>query len=102
MQLGMIGLGRMGANMVLRLMRAGHECVGYDVSPGGVAKLTADGMTGASSLEELVASLSPPRHVWMMVPAAFVGATIDKLAPLLDRGDTIIDGGNSWYRDDID
>jgi 6-phosphogluconate dehydrogenase len=102
MQLGMIGLGRMGANMVLRLMRAGHDCVGYDVAPDGVAKLSADGMTGASSLEELVAKLSPPRHIWMMVPAAFVGATVDKLEPLLERGDTIIDGGNSWYRDDVD
>jgi 6-phosphogluconate dehydrogenase len=102
MQLGMIGLGRMGANMVLRLMRAGHDCVGYDVSPDGVARLAADGMTGASSLEELVAGLTSPRHIWMMVPAAFVGDTVDKLAPLLTRGDTIVDGGNSWYRDDVD
>ena len=102
MQLGMIGLGRMGANMVLRLIHAGHECVGYDVWPEAVAAMTADGMTGSSSLEELVAALAAPRHVWMMVPAAFVGETVDKLAPLLERGDTIIDGGNSWYRDDVD
>jgi 6-phosphogluconate dehydrogenase len=102
MQLGMIGLGRMGANMVLRLMRAGHECAGYDVWPEAVAKLTGDGMAATSSLEELVAALDAPRHIWMMVPAAFVGETVDKLAPLLERGDSIIDGGNSWYRDDID
>jgi 6-phosphogluconate dehydrogenase len=102
MQLGMIGLGRMGANMVLRLMRAGHDCVGYDVWPAAVATLEGDGMTGVDSLEQLVDSLTPPRHVWMMVPAAFVGETVDKLAPLLERGDTIVDGGNSWYRDDIE
>ena len=102
MQLGMIGLGRMGANMVLRLMRAGHECIGYDVWPEAVTAMTDDGMTGTSSLEEFVGTLTAPRHVWMMVPAAFVGETVDKLAPLLERGDTIIDGGNSWYRDDID
>ena len=102
MQLGMIGLGRMGANMVLRLMRAGHECVGYDVWPEAVASMTGDGMIGTSSLEEFVGSLAAPRHVWMMVPAAFVGESVDKLAPLLERGDTIVDGGNSWYRDDID
>jgi 6-phosphogluconate dehydrogenase len=102
MQLGMIGLGRMGANMVLRLMRGGHDCVGYDVWPEAVATLAGDGMTGVHSLEELVETLTPPRHVWLMVPAAFVGETVDKLAPLLESGDTIIDGGNSWYRDDID
>jgi 6-phosphogluconate dehydrogenase len=102
MQLGMIGLGRMGANMVLRLMRAGHECIGFDVWPQAVASMTGDGMTGTSSLEEFVGALAAPRHVWMMVPAAFVGETVDKLAPLLERGDTIIDGGNSWYRDDVD
>jgi 6-phosphogluconate dehydrogenase len=102
MQLGMIGLGRMGGNMVLRLIRAGHDCVGFDVAPEAVATLRGDGMTGATTLEEFVDALAPPRHVWMMVPAAFVDETIDKLAPLLERGDTIIDGGNSWYRDDID
>ena len=84
MQLGMIGLGRMGANMVLRLIRAGHECVGFDVSPEAVATMTGDGMTGSSSLEAFVDALAAPRHVWMMVPAAFVDGTVDKLAPLLE------------------
>jgi 6-phosphogluconate dehydrogenase len=102
MQLGMIGLGRMGANMVIRLMRAGHQCVGYDVSPAAVAAVAEDGLVGTASLKELVAALAPPRHVWLMVPAAFVGTTVDELAPLLERGDAIIDGGNSWYRDDVD
>jgi 6-phosphogluconate dehydrogenase len=102
MQLGMVGLGRMGANMVVRLMQAGHECVGYDVSPAAVTALADDGLAGAGSLKELVAALDAPRHVWLMVPAAVVGATIDELAPLLDRGDTIVDGGNSWYRHGID
>jgi 6-phosphogluconate dehydrogenase len=102
MQLGMIGLGRMGANMVVRLLRAGHECVGYDVWPEAVATVAGEGMIGTSSVEELVAALDAPRHVWMMVPAAFVGETVDKLAPLLDRGDTVIDGGNSWYHDGVD
>jgi 6-phosphogluconate dehydrogenase len=101
MQLGMIGLGRMGANMVRRLERAGHECVGYDVSPAAVEALASDGLTGTVSMEDLVAKLAPPRHIWIMVPAAVVDPTIDKLAPLLDHGDTIIDGGNSWYHDDI-
>jgi 6-phosphogluconate dehydrogenase len=102
MQLGMIGLGRMGANMVRRLQRAGHECVGYDLSADAVAELTAEGMTGAGALKELAAALDPPRHVWLMVPAAYVGSTVDELVPLLGRGDTIVDGGNSWYRDDVD
>jgi 6-phosphogluconate dehydrogenase len=102
MQLGMIGLGRMGANMVRRLELAGHECVGYDVDQTAVAGLADEGVMGASTLDDLVARLDPPRHVWIMVPAAFVDATIARLVPLLDRGDTIIDGGNSWYRDDID
>jgi 6-phosphogluconate dehydrogenase len=102
MQLGMIGLGRMGANMVRRLERAGHRCVGYDVDPQAVTTVAAEtGMAGAESLEAFVAQLAPPRHVWIMVPAAFVDATIAALVPLLDRGDTIIDGGNSWYVDDI-
>ena len=102
MQLGMIGLGRMGANMVRRLMSAGHRCVGYDLSADAVTALVGDGMTGTSSMKELVGSLDAPRHIWLMVPAAFVGITVEDLAPLLDRGDTVIDGGNSWYRDDID
>ena len=102
MQLGMIGLGRMGANMVRRLELGGHECVGYDIDPTAVQALAGDGLTGAATLVDLVAALQPPRHVWIMVPAAFVDTTIAGLVPLLERGDTIIDGGNSWYRDDID
>jgi 6-phosphogluconate dehydrogenase len=102
MQLGMIGLGRMGANMVRRLERDGHECVAYDVNSSAVDAVAADGATGAHTLEELVAALAAPRHVWIMVPAAFVDDTIAKLAPLLEAGDSIIDGGNSWYRDDVD
>jgi len=102
MQLGMIGLGRMGANMVRRLERSGHECVGYDIDPEVVASLAKDGLEGAGSLQEFVAKLDAPRHVWIMVPAAFVDSTIAELAPLLDAGDTIIDGGNSWYHDDVD
>jgi 6-phosphogluconate dehydrogenase len=102
MQIAMIGLGRMGANMVKRLMAAGHDCVVHDVNEEPIAALAALGATGARSLDELVAAMQPPRHVWIMVPAAFVDATIDRLAPLLSAGDTIIDGGNSWYRDDVD
>jgi 6-phosphogluconate dehydrogenase len=102
MQLGMVGLGRMGANMVRRLMAAGHECVVHDVSREPVDNLAAEGATAAYTLDELVERLEPPRHVWLMIPAAFVGSTIDQLAPLLDPGDTIIDGGNSWYRHDVD
>jgi 6-phosphogluconate dehydrogenase len=102
MQLGMIGLGRMGANMVRRLERAGHGCVGYDIDSIAVGAMVGEGMTGATSLAEFAGMLRAPRHVWIMVPAAFVDTTIASLAPLLERGDTIIDGGNSWYRDDID
>ncbi|MBM4113342.1 MAG: decarboxylating 6-phosphogluconate dehydrogenase [Phycisphaerae bacterium] len=101
MQLGMIGLGRMGANMVERLMRAGHECVAWDVSADSVKALAGKGATGAATLEEFVSKLKPPRHAWLMIPAAFVDSTISKLAPLLSRDDAIIDGGNSFYRDDI-
>ncbi len=102
MQLGMIGLGRMGANMVRRLLAAGHDCVVYDVSAAAVDELAAEGATPAHTLQELVAALAPPRNVWVMIPAAYVGATVDDLAPLLAAGDTIIDGGNSWYRHDVD
>src|SRR4051794_8077849 len=102
MQLAMIGLGRMGANMVRRLQKAGHDCVVYDVSADAVAGLVGEGFTGVSSLDELVAAMPAPRHLWIMVPAAFVAGTVAKLAPLLEPGDTIIDGGNSWYRDDVD
>lgn len=101
MQLGMIGLGRMGANLVRRLMHDGHNCVVYDVNSLAVAELADEGATPASSLEELVASLDVPRAIWAMVPAGFVQQTVDQLARLLDAGDVIIDGGNSYYRDDI-
>ena len=103
MQLGMIGLGRMGANMVRRLHHDGHDCVVHDVDETAIAGLEAElGVAGARSLSDLVAAMAPPRAIWIMVPAAFVGATVDALAPLLDPGDTIIDGGNSWYRHDVD
>jgi 6-phosphogluconate dehydrogenase len=99
----MIGLGRMGANMVRRLHHDGHDCVVHDVDDGAIVGLEAElGVTGTRSLSDLVAALEPPRAIWIMVPAAFVGTTVDSLAPLLDPGDTIIDGGNSWYRHDVD
>jgi 6-phosphogluconate dehydrogenase len=101
MQFGMIGLGRMGANMVRRLMRGGHELAVYDRSPEAVAALAKEGASGAGSLSELVRTLAPPRTVCLMVPAAYVDASIDELVPLLQRGDTIIDGGNSNHEDDI-
>jgi 6-phosphogluconate dehydrogenase len=102
MQLGMIGLGRMGANMVRRLMRAGHSCVVWDVNAAAVTALVEEGAVGAATMEEFVAKLDAPRNVWLMVPAGYVGSTVDKLVPLLSKGDTLIDGGNSYYRDDID
>jgi 6-phosphogluconate dehydrogenase len=102
MQFGMIGLGRMGANMARRLMRGGHTCVGFDVFPESIEKLRAEGAGAASSLADLVAKLSTPRLLWMMVPAANVDAMIDELAPLLAPGDILVDGGNSYYRDDVD
>jgi 6-phosphogluconate dehydrogenase len=92
----------MGANMVRRLMRDGHECVVYDVRPDSVAALEKEGAAGADSLEAFVAKLTPPRAVWVMVPAAFTDDTLNSLADALDAGDTLIDGGNSYYRDDID
>jgi len=101
MQLGMIGLGRMGANMVRRLMRADHQCVVYDVSPDSVKALAGEGATGSESMEDFVGKLAQPRSVWLMVPAAVVDSTLDELVPLLDEGDAVIDGGNSYYRDDI-
>jgi 6-phosphogluconate dehydrogenase len=101
MQLGMIGLGRMGANMVRRLMKGGHECVVYDVSPDSVKSLAGEGATGSESMEDFVSKLEKPRSVWLMVPAAVVDSTLDELVPLLDEGDAVIDGGNSYYRDDI-
>jgi 6-phosphogluconate dehydrogenase len=103
MQLGMVGLGRMGSNMVRRLMRDGHACVVFDVIPDAVAALASDGATGTASIADLVAELNTPRSVWVMVPAgATTGRVISELAALLEPGDTIIDGGNSYYRDDID
>ncbi len=101
MQLGMIGLGRMGANMVRRLVRGGHACVVQDVSADAVAGLVKEGATGSTSVEDFLKKLSKPRTVCLMVPAAIVDSIIDKLVPHLDREDVIIDGGNSHYHDDI-
>ncbi len=101
MQLGMIGLGRMGANMVRRLMRGGHECVVFDMSAESVQKMTAEGATGASSLADFAGKLKPPRAAWMMVPAAVVDSTLDQLTHELEKDDIVIDGGNSHYVDDI-
>ena len=102
MQLGMVGLGRMGANLVRRLMRDGHQLVVYDVNQKAVAELASEGAAGAASLEELAQKLAPPRAVWAMVPAGEITeSTIEGLAAVLASGDTIVDGGNSYYRDDI-
>jgi 6-phosphogluconate dehydrogenase len=101
MQFGMIGLGRMGANMSRRLMRAGHTAVVYDRSAEAIAKLATEGATGASTLEEFVEKLAQPRVICLMVPAAYVDASIESLVPLLASGDTIIDGGNSHFKDDV-
>jgi len=101
MQIGMVGLGRMGANMVRRLMQAGHECVVYNRSPEPVAAMQAEGAVGASDLADLVDKLKPPRAVWLMIPAGIVDPHIESLSTLLEAGDAIIDGGNSWYKDDI-
>jgi 6-phosphogluconate dehydrogenase len=101
MQLGMVGLGRMGANMVRRLLKQGHQCVVFDMSPQAVQELAAQSATGSSSLADLVAKLEKPRAIWLMVPAAVVDTTIGQLLPLLEPGDTLIDGGNSYYIDDI-
>jgi len=101
MQLGMIGLGRMGANMVRRLIKGGHECVVFDMSPKAVADLAKEKATGAASREDFVEKLKAPRAIWLMVPAGVVDETIAGLLPLLDAGDILIDGGNSYYVDDI-
>ncbi len=101
MQLGMVGLGRMGANLVRRLLRDGHHAVAYDVDPDAVHALETEGATGAGSLADLVAELDAPRAVWLMLPAAIVGQTLDELVGSLEPGDIVIDGGNSYYRDDI-
>ena len=101
MQLGMIGLGRMGANMVRRLMRGGHQCVVYDRSKDAVAGLVKEGAAGATSVDDLIGKLTAPRALWLMVPAGVVDASVDEIAPKLAKGDTLIDGGNSYYVDDI-
>jgi 6-phosphogluconate dehydrogenase len=102
MQLGMVGLGRMGANLTRRLMRGGHEVVVYDVNPDSVSQLESEGSIGTGSLEDFVSKLSKPRAAWVMVPAAFAEQTTDALAELMEAGDIVIDGGNSYYRDDVD
>src|SRR5437773_10950245 len=101
MQLGMIGLGRMGANMVRRLLKGGHQCVVFDMSPKAVQELTQEKALGASSLADIVKKLEKPRTVWLMVPAAVVDKSIADILPLLEKGDILIDGGNSYYIDDI-
>lgn len=102
MQLGMIGLGRMGANMVRRLMRGGHECVVFDLNPANIKQLASEGAVGAESMEDFVRRLSRPRAAWIMVPAgAATEGTVTALAGLLEAGDTIIDGGNSYFKDDV-
>src|SRR5580698_6291720 len=101
MQLGMIGLGRMGANMVRRLIRGGHECVVFDMSQESVSKMASEGAKGSSSLEDFVNKLTAPRAIWLMVPAAVVDGTLEKLIPHLQKDDIVIDGGNSYYIDDI-
>ena len=102
MQLGMIGLGRMGASLVRRLAKDGHKCVAYDVNPAAVKKIAGRGVRGAVSIDELVAKLAKPRAVWVMVPAGVAGNTVEELASRMDAGDIIIDGGNSYYRDDLE
>lgn len=101
MQMGMIGLGRMGANMVRRLMHGGHQCVVFDRNAANVKQLTGEGAAGANSLDEFVKQLNKPRAIWLMVPAGVVDSTLQDLSPTLERGDTVIDGGNSYYIDDI-
>src|ERR1700760_2911423 len=102
MQLGMIGLGRMGANMARRLMRGGHECVVFDRSADAVKQLAGEGAKGADSLKALVGQLQKPRAVWVMVPSGeATESTVRELAGLLEAGDTVIDGGNSFFKDDI-
>ncbi|MHB0919996.1 MAG: 6-phosphogluconate dehydrogenase (decarboxylating) [Thiomonas sp. 13-66-29] len=101
MQIGMIGLGRMGANMTRRLMRGGHDCVVHDTQAAAIASLEGEGAEGAKTLPQLVKALAKPRTIWLMVPAAAVDDTLAELTPLLDKHDIVIDGGNSYYRDDI-
>jgi 6-phosphogluconate dehydrogenase len=101
MQLGMVGLGRMGANMVRRLMKAGHTCTVFDMSPKSVEELAKEGATGSSSIQDFVGKLQKPRSIWLMIPAAVVDSTISQIAPFLEAGDILIDGGNSYYVDDV-
>ena len=101
MQLGMVGLGRMGANMVRRLMKGGHNCVVFDMSPKSVAELAGEGATSSSSIQDFIRKLQKPRAIWLMIPAAVVDPTIAEIAPHLEAGDILIDGGNSYYIDDI-
>jgi 6-phosphogluconate dehydrogenase len=101
MQVGMIGLGRMGANLVRRLIKGGHECVVYDMNPVAVEELELEGAAGAHSIENFIARLAKPRVIWLMVPAAVVDSTLAGITPLLDQADIVIDGGNSYYHDDI-
>jgi len=102
MQLGMVGLGRMGANLSRRLMRRGHEVVVYDVDAEAVAQLEREGAVASASIETFVASLAPPRVAWIMVPAAFAGETVERVAASMEPGDVVIDGGNTYYRDDVE
>jgi len=101
MQLGMVGLGRMGANMVRRLMKGGHTCTVFDMSQKSVAELASEGATGASSIKDFASKLQKPRAIWLMIPAAVVDSTITEIVPFLEAGDILIDGGNSYYIDDI-
>jgi 6-phosphogluconate dehydrogenase len=101
MQVGMMGLGRMGANMSRRLLRGGHQVVAYDVQPQAAAALVKEGATAATGIADFIEKLAPPRVVWLMLPAALVDSQIDQLVPLLSPGDTLVDGGNSYYRDDL-
>jgi 6-phosphogluconate dehydrogenase len=102
MQIGMMGLGRMGANMVRRILRDGHQCVVYDINPASVAALVKDGAIGAASMEEFVGKLTKPRSAWLMLPAAITGKIVDQVAALMEPGDIIVDGGNSYYHDAVD
>jgi 6-phosphogluconate dehydrogenase len=102
MQLGMIGLGRMGGNMVRRLMKGGHSCVVYDRAADATRALAGEGAVGSTTLDDFIGRLQPPRVVWLMLPAALVDTMIGQLEPQLKPGDIIIDGGNSFYRDDVD
>src|SRR5450432_429692 len=102
MQLGMIGLGRMGANMARRLMRNGHQCVVYDRSADAVKALASEGAIGAAALAEMIAAMPKPRHIWIMVPAGGpTESTVEELGAKLEAGDTVIDGGNSYFKDDV-